>query len=355
MITAELAPLWIAVQAAVLAVAIGAGGLDLAVGRVGAAVLVCSMALQFVVVLRRRQDVRSLGSDLEVPSPGPVERIFGRPIRLPDGIEHRPSLPYHDTCTLDVWHPPRSGHGGAVLYLHGGGWTGGGPGRTESVLVRTLVDRGWVVASVRYPLSPAATFPDHLVAVKRAIAWTKAGGLVGVDPDRIALVGGSAGAHLAALAALTAADRSLQPGFEDSDTSVAACVGTYGVYDFLNRRRNRPDWPVIPRAVMKASPDGNPSAFRAASPIDRVGPDAPPFLLVHGTMDSLVPLSESELFLDALRTSSERRAELLAVPGAQHAFDAVSSPRSRAVAARIADFLETEMAPRGDIGVRGEA
>lgn len=355
MITSEMAPLWVAVRLSVLAVAIMADALDHPLGRTGALVLVVATILQVAIVERRRRAARAIEPAVPIPEPGPVERIFGRPVRLPADVEHLPHVSYHSDCTVDLWRPRDRAHGGALLYVHGGGWTGGAPGQTEQLLVRTLVARGWTVASVRYPLSPKATFPDHLVAVKHAIAWAKEGGIGNVDPNRIALGGGSAGAHLAALAALTPGNPRFQPGFERADTSVAACVGMYGVYDFLNRRRNRPDWPVIPRAVMKASPDDDPVRFRSASPVDLVGPDAPPFLLVHGTMDSLVPLSESEIFLAALREGSERGAELLAVPGAQHAFDAVSSPRSRAVAAHVAGFLEEEVGAGGDIAPPGGA
>jgi acetyl esterase/lipase len=355
MITSELAPLWVAVRVSVLAAAVAAGALDRRLGRVGSFVLAVAAALQAVLVWRRMRAARSIESEIPSPAPGPAERVFGRPVRLPGAVEHLPRIAYDGHCTVDLWRPAESIHGGALLYLHGGGWTGGAPGQTEQVLVRTLVDRGWTVASVRYPLSPEATFPEHLISIKRAIAWAKSGGIGDVEADRVALAGGSAGAHLAALAALTPTDPAFQPGFEDADTSVAACVGMYGVYDFVNRRRNRPDWPVIPRAVMKASPVEEPARFRSASPVDRVGPDAPPFLLVHGTMDSLVPLTESELFLEALREGSRRTAELLAVPGAQHAFDAVSSPRSRAVAARVAGFLEDEVPAGGDITPSGGA
>src|SRR5690349_8675258 len=100
-----------------------------------------------------------------------------------------------------------------------------------------LASLGWVCVAINYRLSPRATFPDHIIDVKRAIAWVKANiAEYGGDPDFVVITGGSAGGHLSALAALTPNDPEYQPGFEDADTTVQACVPFYGVYDFTNRK-----------------------------------------------------------------------------------------------------------------------
>ena len=114
---------------------------------------------------------------------------------------------------------------------------------------------GWVGFNIDYRLSPAATFPDHLVDVKRAIAWVREHAAeYGADPDFICLTGGSAGGHLCALAALTADDPAYQPGFEDADTSVAAAVPFYGVYDLTDSEgiyyRELLEW-VLERYVLQ--------------------------------------------------------------------------------------------------------
>src|SRR5690606_37577688 len=119
---------------------------------------------------------------------------------------------------------------------HGGAWVLGDKEGQAYPLMAHLVERGWVCVSVTYRLSPRATWPDHIVDVKRALAWVKENiADHGGDPNWIALTGGSAGGHLCALAALTPNDPQFQPGFEDADTAVQAAVPFYGVYDWLNR------------------------------------------------------------------------------------------------------------------------
>jgi acetyl esterase/lipase len=188
---------------------------------------------------------------------------------------------------------------------------------------------GWVVYSISYRLSPGATFPDHLVDVKRAIAWIRENGAGhGADPSFVAITGGSAGGQLAALAALTAGDPAYQPGFEGADTSVQACVPFYGVHDLLDANGTAPRWPYLARYVLKADPERAPGLWRAASPTRSVRPDRPPFLLLHGTHDSLVGPGESRRLAAALTASGPVPVGLAEIPGATHGFDAMHSLRA---------------------------
>lgn len=202
-----------------------------------------------------------------------------------------------------------------------------------------MARNGWVVFSVSYPLAPDATFPEPLTALKRAVVWVKEHGPeYGADPNRVFVTGGSAGGHLAALVALTPGSH--QPGFEEMDTSVNGAVTLYGIYDFFNRSATRDDWPLIPGAVMKKTSVEDPDAYRDASPLDQVGPHAPPFLVIHGTHDSLVPRAESEQFVDALDAVSATTVAYAAIPGANHAFDIIPSLRTQIVVAGIAAMLD---------------
>src|SRR3989442_2578192 len=104
----------------------------------------------------------------------------------------------------------------------------------RSPLMLPLAAEGWVCVAANYRLSPRAAFPEHLIDCKLALRWVREHiESFGGDPDFVVVTGGSAGGHLAALVALTANAPEYQPGFEDTDTSVTACVPFYGVYDLV--------------------------------------------------------------------------------------------------------------------------
>ncbi|HVT22586.1 MAG TPA: alpha/beta hydrolase, partial [Mycobacteriales bacterium] len=131
---------------------------------------------------------------------------------------------------LDVYQPREPGSGRPVLLqIHGGGWVIGNKEEQGLPLMTHLSARGWVCVAPNYPLSPKATWPEHLIAVKQSLAWIRRNiEQYGGDPSYVVVTGGSAGGHLAAMVALTANDPQYQPGFEDVDTSVKACVPFYG-------------------------------------------------------------------------------------------------------------------------------
>jgi acetyl esterase/lipase len=205
--------------------------------------------------------------------------------------------------------------------------------------------QGWVCVSPNYRLSPRATFPDHLIDLKRAIAWIKDNiEEYGGDPDAIFVTGGSAGGHLTALVGLTAGDPEYQPGFEDVDTSVVAAVPYYGVYDLVNvggtKQAERRAKFFIQRTVMKVSRQADRQAWERASPVCRVRPDAPPFFVIHGRNDSLVPVKEARMFVERLRATSESPVVYAELPGAQHAFEVFGSIRTAHVIRAVGRFLD---------------
>jgi acetyl esterase/lipase len=241
----------------------------------------------------------------------------------------------------------------ALIYCHGGGWVLGHRRFQGLPTLQRMAARGWVCFSIQYRLSPRATFPDHIVDVKRAIAWVRAHAREwGVDPSFIVIVGGSAGAHLASLAALTPNHTAWQPGFEDADTRVQACISYYGVYDFTNRFGHWPEGGlrmILERFVFKERFAVAESRFRAASPLSHIGPQAPPFLVVHGTHDTVVPVEEARQFVAAMG----ERAVYLEVPGAQHAFEIFPSLRTVALldgVERFAARVHAGHQPRAAIG-----
>ena len=219
-----------------------------------------------------------------------------------------------------------------VLQVHGGGWVIGDKREQGIPLLLHLAANGWVGVNANYRLSPRAAFPDHLVDLKKAIAWYREhADEHGADPDFLCVTGGSAGGHLCALVALTANDPEYQPGFEAVDTTMRAAVPFYGVYDFTNRNGT---WPkrTITRffepMVMKRKISEDPEAFAKASPIDQVRADAPPFFVIHGDLDTLAPVEDARDFVEqaasgvrrarALRGDEGRRARLRRVPVVPH-------------------------------------
>jgi acetyl esterase/lipase len=357
-ITIELAPFHLVWQVLATAVFASRGALRSRPGRVGLAItlaswvgLAATIRQSFAARHEIREALRELRHERPERAPLPVRvdrhvtfaRAGGRPLRLD---VHAPDV----AVEPGVRRP-------ALVQVHGGGWVLGFKDRQGQLLMKEMASQGWVCCNVDYRLSPLATFPDHLVDVKRAIAWVREhADDYGIDPDFVAVTGGSAGGHLTALTALTAGRPDLQPGFEEADTSVQAAVPFYGVYDFTNRNGT---WPAetVPRflapVVMKSDPDEDPAAWALASPLDQVHSGAPPFFVVHGDKDVLAPVEDARDFVERLRAVSAEPVYYLELCGAQHAFETFASIRANAVVDAVARFLDAVHAAHIE-GARGE-
>ena len=208
----------------------------------------------------------------------------------------------------------------AVAFVHGGAWREGSKG----VLGRYALDAasaGFVCATVDYRLAPAATFPAQIHDVTAAVRWLRdRPDEYGGESDRVVTIGHSAGAHLAALAAV-AGDRA---AFADDDADGAraagradAAVGMSGVYDFVTPDEGFSD-PDEFADLFGGVADELPDVYRDASPVSHVA-DAPPHLLFHGTDDELVPPAQSERYRNAL-VDAGADAEYVPVEGGDHSF-----------------------------------
>jgi len=179
-----------------------------------------------------------------------------------------------------------------LLYIHGGAWVIGDKREQGIPMMHELAQRGWVCVAINYRLSPKATWPDHIVDCKRAIAWVRDHiAEYGGDPSFLALSGGSAGGHLSALAAVTANDPEWQPGFEDADTSVDACIPFYGVHDMTGSPEAEGAYghglmELLEKRVMKLPYVDNTPVYDRASPDQRITPGAPPMFVIQGTNDT---------------------------------------------------------------------
>lgn len=204
-----------------------------------------------------------------------------------------------------------------LIHLHGGGFRQGRKSREARALLFRLADQGWTCVSADYHLSrtPAEGFPTHLVDVKRLLAWARTDGRDhGIDPDCLVLSGSSAGAHLTAMAALTANVPAFQPNFEQVDTSIAGAIGLGGYYGGL---------------------DGTDTS--SSSPLAHRGP-VPPFFVVHGDRDTSTPAAGARRLVEHLRAEPGAVVAHAELPGGQHAFDLFASIRFEGVVDGIEAF-----------------
>ncbi|MCV7153909.1 alpha/beta hydrolase [Mycolicibacterium pyrenivorans] len=265
--------------------------------------------------------------------------------------------PHGKVNMADIWRRadlPRDGKAPVLLQVPGGAWSIGMRRPQAYPLLSHLADHGWVCVSIDYRVSPRNTWPDHMVDVKRALAWIKEHiAEYGGDPDFVAISGGSAGGHLSALAALTADDPQFQPGFEDADTSVVAAVPVYGRYDWVSAQGNgrREFLGFLQKFVVKLPILANRQVYVDASPSYRLRADAPPFFILHGQDDSIIPVPEGREFAEALREVSTSPVVYAEIPHAQHAFDFYyGSPRAHYTAQAIETFLFWVRAQRNSAG-----
>ena len=217
---------------------------------------------------------------------------------------------------LDVYcHRARPSGGPVLVYLHGGAFRIGSKNRGARPLIYRLASHGWVCISANYRLSPGARFPDHLVDVKKVIAWVREHGHeYGADPTILFMAGSSAGGHLASVSALTPNEPAFQPGFEQADTSVTAAISLNGYYGGIETR-------------------GPPS-----SPMNYLSAEAPPFFVIHGDLDTVVLVEDARRFVDRLRDVSSDVVVYAELPGAQHSFDLFHSIRFDTVVDAIEAF-----------------
>ncbi|BBY84423.1 alpha/beta hydrolase [Mycolicibacterium tokaiense] len=260
---------------------------------------------------------------------------------------HRADVPYGPARgqLLDVWRrKDLTGPAPVMVFLPGGGWVHGGRVLQGYALMSHLAQRGWVCLSVDYRVAPQHRWPRHVQDAKAAIAWARAHAAeFGGDPAFVTVAGCSAGGHLAALAGLTPGapefGAELAPG---ADTSVDAVVGIYGRYDWVDRStREREDLvQFLEQIVVRARLDERPEVFTQASPIERVHTDAPPFLVVHGSRDGIIPVQQARDFVHRLSAVSRAGVSYLELPGAGHGFDMLDGRRTGTAVVAIADFLE---------------
>jgi len=293
--------------------------------------------------------------------PNPPEVPWQRDVVI--GMHHETG----DVLRADLWEPPAAvpRTGLAVIYLHGSGWhylDKDFAGSTRRFF-RSLAAQGHVVLDVAYTLAPKARLLPMLADVKRAIAWMKENAAAhGVNPRRIVLAGGSAGGHLALLAAYTANRPDLQPADVRGDTAVRGVISYYGVSDLAAMHMTLATVPYalgteemlartgfvvqgappihardMIRSLLGGTPEEQPDLCRLGSPIYHVGPHCPPTLLLHGAHDSGPdPAVQSGRVHAALRAAGVPSV-YVELAESEHAFDLLSTRISPGFQAALHD------------------
>lgn len=243
--------------------------------------------------------------------------------------------------TLDLYRPRAASHAPAVVYLHGGGFQAGDKRDGAAERLAPLARHGVAVASINYRLAPDSHYPAPLHDARAAVRWVRANGAQwGLDPARIGLWGASAGGYLAALASLTASDPALDGGVgehADQSSSVGGVVVWFAPSDpVANSART---WleqlicaPPAEHALFGGQFTADDERVRAATPLRRVHPQAPPFLIAHGDRDRVVAEQQSRMLHDAL-THNGVQSTLCVLGGAGHEDPAFDTPANLALTA----------------------
>ena len=368
LLATELAWIWLPLQALIAWLLSLGGALDSTLGSVAMLVLAITWAgLVWSIWMSTRAEAtvedaltRGLGNNYRNQIPLPFQATLRRQVTFKDWckplsmqrpdverIRHIPYGPVGVRQQLDIYRPrviPKEGCP-VLLQIHGGAWIIGDKDHQALPLMYELASRGWICVAANYRLSPSVGFPTHLLDCKAALCWIREHGReYGMNPDFVAVTGGSAGGHLAALMGLTANRPELQLDKPDTDTSVQACIPFYGVYDFLVRYDQHPNrltyQRFLTRKVMHETVAENPQLWELASPIAQIHPDAPPFMVLHGTLDSLSAVNEGRVFCQKLRETSQSPVVYVEMPGAEHAWETVHSLRTEQTVDGVHRFLE---------------
>lgn len=233
---------------------------------------------------------------------------------------------------LDLFLPGHDRPAPLVVYAHGGGWNAGErtlrPGTPEGAATRALLAEGYAVATVDYRLSGTARHPAQLLDVADAVRWLQGHAAdLGVDPDRLALWGASAGGHLVSQLGAVTGDPE-QPG--GGLTGIRAILNWFGPTDMTAEvQRSHPEMRPYARAavieLLGCAPVDCPRRAAAASPITHLSGDEPPYLIQQGTADSMVPVAETFDFAAELRRRNVP-VELHPYEGVDHGFAQVADP-----------------------------
>ncbi len=246
-----------------------------------------------------------------------ADSLRGIPVQT---VRYTPNIPFSIAdgvpLNLDIYQPPQTGQYPAIVVIYGGAWQAGSP-RSNEAFSRYMAARGYVVWAIAYRHAPRYKFPAQIDDVEAALAFLRThAAQYETDPNRIALLGRSAGAQLAMLAA-----------YRPDVAPVQAVVDYYGPVDLAEGYCNPPnpspiDIKLVLQLLFGGSPSDFPEQYRLASPLYIVTQSAPPSLLIYGGRDNVVQAKYGRQMYKRLQAKGSK-AVYLEIPWADHAFDSV--------------------------------
>ena len=251
---------------------------------------------------------------------------------------------------LDIYFPSHMGDQPlpAVIYVHGGAWIAGKKtGGTGLQDLKALVEEGFIGVSIDYRLAPKYKFPAQIQDVKCAIRFLRENAdRYHIDPDRIGLLGSSAGGHLVALAGVADESAGFDVGpYLDQSSRVQAVVDMFGPADLTLAEGSKN------MLLLKVFGSTDPKTLAEASPVSYITPDDPPFLIIHGDRDQTVSVNQSIRLYNALRKKGVE-ATLLIVENAGHGFkpeDGEIRPSREEITRHIIEFFRNKLMKETDI------
>lgn len=296
-----------------------------------------------------------------------------KPYVLPTGIKLEKDIAYieggDESQKLDIYLPekPADKPLPLIVHIHGGGWRGG---NKFPCPVAGMALKGYVVASVEYRFSQKAIFPAQIQDCQAALRWLRANSKqYNFDPTRVGVVGGSAGGHLSALVGTSGGKKAFAPigGNENQSDRVQAVCDIFGPADFTTVVQQAADdknvkniftWntPTDPySSLIGTRLDDKPKA-QAVSPVHYVSKDSPPFLILHGTHDALVPYAQSEQLTAALKAKGIK-VWLQKLPGSGHGGPAFGKPSVQQLTQNFFDKhlkgadVKIELVPEAELAI----
>lgn len=249
---------------------------------------------------------------------------------------------------LDLHHPGGADPAPLIVYVHGGAWRAGS---RDQMPIGLLMKEGFAIASVDYRLTPEAPFPANVHDIKAAIRFLRArAGQFRIDTDRVAIIGSSAGGHLAALVGVTGGHPDLEGTVGehlDQSSEVQAIVSYYGASNLTTILSQSTPHGLKVRVPALELLFGGPisereTLARLASPVFHVDRDDPPVLLIHGDQDPQMPINQSHELVGACRKAGVRVQFDVIHGGAHGGGDFYTGERMHAVAAFLREVLKPQ-------------